>query len=404
MVKSLKRLLVTLLTATGLCGAGVVAWGGGAVSASSSQPFTVLFPVAESGPLQGYGVAELNGMRAAVTLLNAHGGILGHEVKLVTFNDNSDPTTAVTLLDQYLSSHPAPNLTWSGTESTDVSALIPIIAEHGLLSEGLTDVSSLFENAGKYPDMFMVSPNSIEQVQSLFAYAKSKGYKTLGLLSENDAFSEGQVPLYESQASHYGLTVTEVTLPGTATTVTPELSKLQSDGVKALAVSAPGPSGAYVLAGRAKLGWNVPILGDTTLLSDPLAQDLPRADLAGVVGLSTPNGVYRPISKLTSGNQELLKGLKAEKATITQGLDLYSLAWDGLMVVNHAARQAGSISEHALVAALDHLKVASTHNYATYADYEYTTKDHENVGGTASKNYLMIKVGTFATGMLKPLS
>ena len=404
MLKSVKGRFATLLAVIALCGTALVAWGGGTASASSSSPFTVLMPAAESGALSGYGIAELDGMRSAVAYLNAHGGILGHHVKLSVVNDNSDPTTAVSLVDNYLSSNPKPNLIWSGTESTDVSALLPIIVEHGLLSEGLTDVSDLFKNASKYPDQFTIGPNAVELVQSELAYAKSKGYTNLGLLSEDDAFSEGQATSMESLASHYGIKLSEVTFSGTALDVTPELSQLQSKGVDALAVSAPGPSGGYVLAGRSKLGWKVPVIGDLTLTSDPLAQTLPAADLSGVVGTDTPNGLYKPTNELTAGNQELLKGLKAEHATINQGLNLYSQAWDGLMVVDHAAKQGGSINESALVAALNHPKSASDPNYATFPDITYTVKNHENLGGTPSKNYPLIGVGAFVNGMLKPLS
>jgi branched-chain amino acid transport system substrate-binding protein len=372
-------------------------------AASKSSPFTVLMPISQSGALSGYGLAELAGMRAGAAYLNAHGGILGHKIKLVALNDNSDPTTAVSVVLNYLSSNPKPNAIWSGTESAQVTALLPIITERGIFSEGLTDVTNLFAHASKYPDQFVVGPTATQLSQSELAYAKAKGYTKVGLLIENDAFSEGQATTLEALSSHYGVNLTEVTFAGTALDVTPELSQLQSDNVQALMVSAPGPSGGYVLAGRAKLGWKVPVIGDLTLVSDPLAQDLPAADLAGVVGTDTPNGLYRTTSKLPTGDRELLKGLNSEGATINQGLNLYSQPWDGLMVINHAAKQAGSISESALVKALNHLKTATDPNYATFPEIKYTPTDHENVGGDPSGNYPLISVGTFIDGMLKPL-
>ena len=127
--------------------------GGGSSSPASSTDFTVLGITAQSGDFAAYGGADVASLKAAAAYLNANGGILGHKVQVTIENDDSTPATAVSLLQEYLSDHPAPNDVYPGSESTETQALFPLLGQKNLLamagSSGFTELET-----GKYPDIF----------------------------------------------------------------------------------------------------------------------------------------------------------------------------------------------------------------------------------------------------------
>ena len=94
---TMRRLItcaVGLVSAAALCACGSSAGSGGGSGANA--PYRVLALIALSGPFALDGKAEAVGVRAAVTVVNQHGGILGHPVALTVVNDNGDATTALT--------------------------------------------------------------------------------------------------------------------------------------------------------------------------------------------------------------------------------------------------------------------------------------------------------------------
>src|SRR6187397_1178370 len=87
MLHHLKRITTGLLAA-----AATVALAGSA-SAQSGQPITIGFGMALTGPLAANGKQALLGMKIWEEEVNAKGGLLGRPVKLVFYDDQSNPST-----------------------------------------------------------------------------------------------------------------------------------------------------------------------------------------------------------------------------------------------------------------------------------------------------------------------
>src|SRR5437879_13808281 len=75
--------------------AGAFALGGLAApaQAQSGQPITIGFGMALTGPLAANGKQALLGMKLWEEEVNAKGGLLGRPVKLVFYDDQSNPST-----------------------------------------------------------------------------------------------------------------------------------------------------------------------------------------------------------------------------------------------------------------------------------------------------------------------
>ncbi len=87
MLHHLKRLTAGLLAA-----AATVALAGSA-SAQSGDPIRIGFGMALTGPLAANGKQALLGMKIWEDQTNAKGGLLGRPVKLVFYDDQSNPST-----------------------------------------------------------------------------------------------------------------------------------------------------------------------------------------------------------------------------------------------------------------------------------------------------------------------
>ena len=68
--------------------------------AQSGQPITIGFGMALTGPLAANGKQALLGMKIWEEEINAKGGLLGRPVKLVFYDDQSNPSTGARHLHQ----------------------------------------------------------------------------------------------------------------------------------------------------------------------------------------------------------------------------------------------------------------------------------------------------------------
>jgi branched-chain amino acid transport system substrate-binding protein len=87
---------VTLSLLAAACGSSSSGGSGGSASGSTSKPITVGVSVSLSGDFSGDGLATEQGYKTWAAYQNAHGGILGRQIKLTFLSDGSSPTQVVT--------------------------------------------------------------------------------------------------------------------------------------------------------------------------------------------------------------------------------------------------------------------------------------------------------------------
>src|SRR5712691_6596261 len=88
--------------------------GGSGAQSGGAQKFVVLDVTALSGPLAVIGDPEVQATKAAVNYLNSRGGLSGHKIVLQLKDDQGDASTAVSVVQQALSSGTKPDLVLPG--------------------------------------------------------------------------------------------------------------------------------------------------------------------------------------------------------------------------------------------------------------------------------------------------
>ena len=128
----------------------------GMVSAQAAEPIKIGFGMALTGPLAANGKMSLVAMQIWEDDINARGGLLGRPVKLIYYDDQSNPSQVPAIYSKLLDIDKV-DLIVSGYASTQIAAAMPIAIQRKKLFVSLfgTGINDTF----KYPKYFSMIPN-----------------------------------------------------------------------------------------------------------------------------------------------------------------------------------------------------------------------------------------------------
>jgi branched-chain amino acid transport system substrate-binding protein len=145
---------------------GVSLAGTSATPAPAAEPITIGLGIAQSGQLAANGKAALAGMKIWQDDVNAKGGLLGRPVKLVYYDDQSNPANVPALYTKLLEIDKV-DLIVSGYATNMIAAALPVAIQKKKLFIGLfgTGVNSEFH----YPKYFSMNVNGPEPKRAVTA-------------------------------------------------------------------------------------------------------------------------------------------------------------------------------------------------------------------------------------------
>ena len=125
-------------------------------NAADTPPIKIGFGMALSGPLAGGGKSALVAMQMWAEDVNSRGGILGRQVQIVHYDDQSSPSTVPTIYAKLLDVDKV-DLVISGYATNQIAAAMPTVISRGMLFFSLlgTAVNDNF----KYDRYFQLNPN-----------------------------------------------------------------------------------------------------------------------------------------------------------------------------------------------------------------------------------------------------
>src|ERR1700761_4731969 len=127
-----------------------------AAVAETDAPITIGLAMSLTGPLAPNGKQALAGAKIWVEETNAKGGLLGRKVKLVTYDDQSNPANVPGIYTKLLDVDKV-DLVVSGYATNMVAPAMPVVMQKGKTFIGLfaLDVNSEFH----YPKYFSMLPS-----------------------------------------------------------------------------------------------------------------------------------------------------------------------------------------------------------------------------------------------------
>jgi branched-chain amino acid transport system substrate-binding protein len=174
-------------------------------AAAQGSPVVIGASVSLSGTYAASGKYALEGTQLWVDEVNRRGGLLGRPVKLVYYDDKSDPNTGVQLYEKLITSDKADLVI--GPYSSGVTSAVSTVAEKQkkvMLGPEAAD-AKIYMRGYKYN--FQAQTQAGRYMVGALALAKASGYKTLAMLAEDTAFPKAVSAEVAKVAGEYGLTV-----------------------------------------------------------------------------------------------------------------------------------------------------------------------------------------------------
>jgi len=230
----LKAVAIGLATAIMIVGLIVLAFAGdGYGSARAAEPpIKIGLSMSLTGPLAANGKSALLAMQIWAADVNAKGGLLGRPVKLVYYDDQSNPSTVPGIYTKLLDVDKV-NLVVSGYATNMIAPAMPIVMEHGKVFISLFGlaVNKQFHYA-KYFSMLPTGPQAEESFTKGFfviATTQNPKPKTVAIVGANADFSNHAMAGALANAKAAGLKVVyDETYPPSTTDFTPVVAAMQA--------------------------------------------------------------------------------------------------------------------------------------------------------------------------------
>ena len=197
------------LAGTAMVAAAAVAFVGLA-AAQNKEPIKIGFSMAQTGPLGPNGQQALLGMKIWEEETNAKGGLLGRPVKLVYYDDQSNPSTVPGIYTKLLDVDKV-DLVVSGYATNMVAPAMPIVIQKKktFISLFALDVNHDF----KYPKYFSVLPTGPKTkpsfTEGFYQVAMQQNPKptTVALTYEDAEFSQNACEGARENAKTFGVKI-----------------------------------------------------------------------------------------------------------------------------------------------------------------------------------------------------
>jgi branched-chain amino acid transport system substrate-binding protein len=295
---------------------------------AAEEPLKIGFTMAETGPLAGTGKSALLAMTMWAEDVNAKGGLLGRQVKLVHYDDQSNPANVPAIYAKLLDIDKV-DLINSGYGTPIIASTIPIAMQHDMVLIGFFGLAN---NAKfKYDKYFGIFPAgekpALTIMQPFFDAAMTMKPKTVAAIYPEMEFGHAIMNGIKAAASAAGLQIVyDQGFPPSMTDLTTVVRQIQATNPDIVAIGTqPGQSIAIVRA-ISEVGLKAMIVGGgMTGLQTPDAEGLLGEQLNGFVNFN----IWLPASKMQyPGVMDFLKRYQERaKAAGVDPIGYYAAPW-----------------------------------------------------------------------------
>ena len=366
---------------------------GSGSSGGTSQDFVVGAVEPLTGVDAAAGIDIVNALKAQAEILNAKGGILGHQIKVVAVDSGSSEQQSISATQQLVANN---KLNMFEPDVIFGQADLPFAT--GLLSLAICAAPDC-GNGQKYPLEFTLNPPASTQVPPVLAYAKQQGDTKMGIIATNDAQGQSFSQSVQSDASAFGVQVTKVeTFDPAATDITTQMQALRASGAQVVASWSAGTSVDAVMTAMENLGWSAKVVGTPTVFTSNVSAGVPKAVQSQLLCLCYAVGT-RQGSSVVPAEAPLVSHM--EKFGTIASMQVAGLAADTLTMASYGYTKAGKLDAKAAAAAID--SIGSDASYPASSFYAYSTVNPGFHGTVHSPADAKLNNGFFAVASVSPV-
>jgi branched-chain amino acid transport system substrate-binding protein len=389
----MSRMAITRRQALASAGAAVLAGGIAKPAIAAKEPIQVGYLPALTGPSSSTGIGINRGIQLAVQEINAAGGIDGRQLELITRDTQSDPTKAVNGAAE-LTRGQKVSVVFGPVNSGESLAVVPLLARtntpqvHPCWVDTLTDPK-------KYPMCFRNAPTNQQIGAAANRYVvEVLKRKKVAVISDTTGYGTASVVAYVPMLKAIGAEVVyQGNVDAANPDLKPELLRMQSAGAEAImpwSVNAGFLS--RIINTRGQMGWDVPIVGQTTLGSGQTKDLLEKPEYWAKVYPNNFKPVcYAPGGKLSDRTKAFLDRLKSAKVDVSDTLLWWvAVGYDTPRMIAEAMKAAGTEPEQ-FVGYLNKLKEFP----GVYGDISFSPDLHN---GYPDNEIVMVEANSLKDG------
>jgi branched-chain amino acid transport system substrate-binding protein len=358
--------------------------GAGTLPAQAAEPIRIGAIFSVTGPASFLGEPERNTAKMLEEDLNKSGGLLGRQVEVIVYDDESDATKAVTAVDRLIKRDRVVAVIGPSTSGSTL-AIIPKIEEAQIPLLSCAAARKIVEPVKRW--VFKVAASDILAVKKIFSDLKQRGLTKVAILTASDAYGAGGREDIKELAPQMGITLVADEVFGPRDTdMTAQLTRIKGTAAQVIVVWGTNPGPAVIARNRAQLKITTPLYMSSGVASKRFIE------LAGpdnAEGILLPAGRLLVEGQLPAGHPQknVLGGyVKEYERRFNQPVSTFGgHAWDAMMVLAQAIRNAKSSEPAAIRDAVEKVRGF----YGTGGEFTFSSDDH---AGLTEEAFAMIRI------------
>jgi branched-chain amino acid transport system substrate-binding protein len=353
---SLKRLLAR----TAVLAAASVALVTGA-AAQSGEPIKIGFSMAMTGGLGGNGKSALLAQKIWEEDVNAKGGLLGRKVKLIYYDDQSNPSTVPGIYTKLLDVDKV-DLVVGGYATAMLAPAMPIVMQRKKLFIGLLGLAVNTEF--NYPNYFAMIPSGPEPKPAFtkgffdLGMAQNPKPKTVAIVAADQEFSRNASDGARENAKAAGLQIVyDKSYPPSTTDFAPIVRAIQATNPDILVICSYPPDSVGMVRAINEIGFKAKLMGGAMVGPQNTSM---KAQLGPLLNGFVNYEFWLPVPKMQfTGVDELIK--KYQSRAASEGVDplgyyMAPQAYAQLQVLGQAITATKSLGDDKLA---DHIRATT---------------------------------------------
>ena len=336
-------------------------------NARAAAPITIGFGMALTGGLAPNGRAALLAMQIWEQEINAKGGLLGRPVKLVYYDDQSNPANVPGIYTKLLDVDKV-DLVVSGYATNMVAPAMPVIMQHNRTFLGLLALAANTEF--NYPNYFSISPTGGPHPKQSFskgffevAMARDPKPATLAIVAADAEFARNASDGARELAKQAGLKIVyDRTYPPTTNDYTPIVRGIQAASPDLVFVASYPPDTVGIVRAASEIGLKTKLFGGGMV---GLQSTAIKTQLGPLLNGITDYDFWLPFSSYATPQAlDFLKRYQAKSQAA--GVDLLGFylppfAYADMQVLQEAVEGVGSLDQQKIA---DYIRSHTFHTVA----------------------------------------
>jgi branched-chain amino acid transport system substrate-binding protein len=304
------------------------------------EPYLIGGVFSITGRASFLGEPERNSMNMFKDMINSEGGIDGHPIEVVIYDDEGDTTKCVNIVKKLIEKDNVLAIVGPSL-SGNTLAVIPIVEEKEVPLVSCAASIKFTTPVNKW--VFKTPQTDVQAVEKIYEYLASEGITKIAIITVSNGYGDSGKEQLEAQAPDAGIEIVAKESFGEEDNdMTAQLTVIKGTDAEAIVCWGTNPGPAIVAKNLVQLGIEIPLLQSHGVASPKFieyageAADgniLPTGKILVIDQLS----LLDPQRKVLSEYKELYEGTFE---TDVSGFGGY--AWDGMGIIADALKTSGA--------------------------------------------------------------